>query len=141
MQTAIVVYGTTTGNTEELATDITEELENSYEVTTKDVANTEVEELNKYDLIILGSSTWDAGELQEDFVPFYEELADANLNGKQGAVFGPGDTAYPDFCAAVDMLEERLSDLGVELLAEGFKWDGDLNSEATAEIKEWAQNL
>lgn len=140
MSNSIVVFGSSMGNTQRLTEGVVEGLrEGGLEVTAKDVSNTGVEELNEYDLIVLGCSTWGAGDLQDDFVDFYEKICGIpSLEGKKAAVFGPGDSdMYPDtFCDAVDMIEERLKELGAEIVVESFKVDGDVEAVMT-EAKEW----
>ncbi|MBM7624552.1 flavodoxin [Sporohalobacter salinus] len=142
MKKAIIVYGSTMGNTEELAIKLEEVLSSNYDTFIKDVVNVAPEDLNEFDLILFGSSTWGAGELQDDFLDFYDRLSGIDLSDKQAAVFGPGDTSYGDmFCQAVDILEDKLKDLGAEIITEGFKWDGEITSEAKEEIEIWADNL
>ncbi|WP_345947220.1 flavodoxin domain-containing protein [Natroniella acetigena] len=80
-----------------------------------------------------------AGELQDEFLDFYDNLSGVDLVGKQAAVFGPGDSSFGEdiFCKAVDILEVKLEELGAEVIIEGFKWDG----EAKDKIEDWANNL
>lgn len=142
MSRAIIVYGSTMGNTEELANHVAELLEDKYDLSLKEVSTVDAEELKEYELILLGSSTWGAGELQDDFIDLYEELVDIDLSNNKAAVFGPGDRAYGDmFCQAVDTLEERLEDLGAEIVLDSFKWDGEIDDEALKEVKAWAEKL
>ena len=148
MATAIVVFGSTTGNTETLAGGVEEGLkEGLVDVTVKNVTQTGVEELSSYDCIILGSSTWGLGELQDDFVPFHEKLAKVTLHGKKAAVFGPGDEeSFPDnFCTAVDTLAERLTKCGAAIVAPKLKIQTDIGSgvddAAEEEVKAWALAL
>ena len=99
------------------------------------------EDLLKFDLIVMGSSTWNEGELQDDFQDFYEDMGRLNLAGKKVAVFGPGDSSWEEYCRAVDLLEEKSRQLRADIVASGFKWDGDIDEEAITEIKKWAASL
>lgn len=65
MNKAVIIYGSTTGNTESTAEMIEIVLqENGMETAVKNAANTSVEELHKdNDLILLGSSTWGDDEI------------------------------------------------------------------------------
>lgn len=141
MEKAIVVYGSNTGNTETLAGALTEELKSRFDVTTRNVIDVTPEEILGYDLIVLGSSTWNEGELQDDFQEFFEDMDRLDLSGKKVAVFGPGDSSWDEYCRAVDLLEEKSQQLKANLVAPGFKWDGDIDEEAIAEIKKWASKL
>jgi len=141
LERAIIVYGSNTGNTESLAEALAEELQSRFDVTVQRVTDVAPEDVLDYDLIVLGSSTWNDGELQEDFQDFYEEMDRLDLSGKKVAVFGPGDSSWDEYCRAVDLLEEKSRELKADLIAPGFKWDGDVDEEAIAEIKKWASKL
>ncbi len=144
MAKAIVIYGSTTGNTERLSEAVVEGLQKGgVEVTVRDVINEiHVDELTDYDLIVLGSSTWGEGELQDDFIDFYNKVGSVSLTGKRAAAFGPGDSElYPDtFCAAVDLLEYRLKECGAEIVAESLKVDGDIDA-AMEDAEIWGLEL
>jgi flavodoxin I len=141
MVKVLVIYGTTVGNTERLAEKIVTELK-SYEVETtlKNVTDANVGELSEYDVILLGSSTWGDGELQDDFADFYSKLEGMDFKGKKAAVFGPGDSSYDQFCKAVNILEECLKKCGAKLLLDGLKIDGEID-DSTELITEWSQQL
>jgi flavodoxin I len=144
MNKAVIIYGSTTGNTESTADMIDNVLrENGMETVVKNVVNASVEELNKdYDLIMLGSSTWGDDEivLQEDFNEFYEDMHKIALNGRKVAVFGCGDSSYEYFCGAVDAIQEKVEEIGGALIADALKIDGD-PMDAKDEIIEWAATV
>ena len=83
-----VFYGSTNGNTAEAAKMIQHQLSaQSYDVGKLNSPT----ELNQYDVLILGTSTWYDGELQDDWESFMKHLGNAELNGKKVALFGMGD--------------------------------------------------
>lgn len=142
MVRAIVIYGSETGNTESVAEEIAEGLKDKkLDVTLKNVTGASAEELSDYDLIFLGSSTWgdEEKELQADMVDFYEELENFDLSGKPAVVFGCGDSDYTHFCGAVDLLEERLEEIGADLIDEGLRVD-DQDNEGI-DIRAWARQI
>ena len=108
-----VFYGSTTGTTESVARMIANKLGISsgdvYDVSklTADVAGS-------YEALILGTSTWGDGELQDDWYGFLDQLKAQDLSGKKVALFGCGDSgSYPDtFCDAVGILREELAGTG-----------------------------
>lgn len=141
MPRALVVYGSTTGSTEMLASYIADTMkEQGIDVRIGDVVDTDVEDLFNYDMILLGSSTWGEGELQDDFISFYEDLEGMSLRGKRAAVFGVGDSSYGNFCQAVDILEKKLRACGAEVITPSLKVDGDV-TEAEEEAVNWATRL
>ena len=143
MRNAIIIYGSTTGNTEFTAETIEESLSGaSYAVKTLNVSDTDVDILGEtYDLYVLGCSTWghDEIELQEDFEPFFEDMnGNLSLDGKKFAVFGCGDSSYEYFCGAVDVIEERIQKLGGSVVCNSLRIDGEPEE---TEISEWAQDV
>ena len=141
MAKALIVYGSTTGNTEMLASHIADTMKaEGVDVRIGNVADTDVEDLHRYDIILLGCSTWGDGELQEDFISFYDDMEGLSLRGKRGAAFGVGESTYEHFCEAVDMLEKRLKACGAEIIAQGLKIDGDVIA-AEPEAEEWAKQI
>jgi flavodoxin I len=140
MSKILIVYGSTTGNTEMVAEEIIDLLKD-HEVLLQDVADTNPEDLTKYDVLVLGSSTWDDGLLQQNFRDFVEGL-EVDLTGKKLAIFGLGDSNYPDFCEAADILEETFTKLGGKTIVATLKIDGFPDEEENEQkIKAWCQEL
>ena len=144
MAKALVVYGSTTGNTENTAHMIAKAIaEHNIEAVVMDVSSTDTGAFNNgYDIFLLGCSTWgdEEIELQEDFAEFYESMDGLNLSGKKIAVFGCGDSSYTYFCGAVDAVEEKAEELGAELAVSGLRIDGDPD-DSSEEISDWAHSV
>lgn len=143
MSKVMIIYGSSTGNTEFTAETISDFLsEKDYDVTMSNVSLTGVDIFQEdYDLFLLGCSTWgeEEIELQEDFEPFYDELnGNVFLNGKQFALFGCGDSSYTYFCGAVDVIEDKVRKLGGDIITGSLKIDGDPEED---EIFEWTQDV
>jgi len=139
MANVILVFGSTTGNTEMLAEHVAAGLEQGMaSVTVKNVTEASGDELAENDAIVFGCSTWGEGDLQDDFVDFHEAMDGVSLEGKKAAVFGPGDSEeYADsFCVAVDMLEETLKKCGAKIVVKGFKVDGEVEP-TFADAESW----
>ncbi|NLY04366.1 MAG: flavodoxin FldA [Campylobacter sp.] len=111
-----IVYGSSMGNTKEAAELIKEKLELKVDIL--DVADCDAEKLNEFDKLICGTSTWNDGELQDDWEMF--EFDGLDLNGKTVAVFGVGDSAsYSDmFCNGMAKLYKFLKNAGANLVGE-----------------------
>lgn len=140
MASALIVYGSTTGNTEYVAGVAERVLRDAgLAVSKMDVSDASAAGLcDGFDLVLFGCSTWgeDSIELQDDFIPLFEEFDAINAKGKKTAVFGCGDSGYTYFCGAVDAIEQRLESLGAEVV-DTLKIDGEPQSEKSA-IEDWA---
>lgn len=133
----LIVYGSTTGNTEAVAQMI--ETHIAHDVNVVDVSEVSTEAIKEVDLVIFGASTWDLGGIQEDFEAFMKQHFSANLlEGKNVAVFGCGDSeSYPDdFALATNQIVEEAKKHGANIIGEALKVDGDIedNEEAIIEF-------
>src|SRR5688500_18738209 len=106
----------------------------------KDVVYADVAELLDYELILLASPTYEPKMIQDDMLGFYERLNELDLTGRKAAAFGPGDTAWPDFCEAVHYLDTRLRERGAEIVAEPLLIDGVVE-EHEKEAIQWASSI
>ncbi len=129
MSKILIVYGSSTGNTESIARKLEEQFAAAgQEVTVLNAADAAAEHLaDGYDAVLFGASAWgeDDGELQDDFAPLFEEFGVMDLKGRKLAAFASGDRDYPHFCGAVDVIEARGKELGAEVLADGLRLEGD----------------
>ena len=108
-----IFYGSTTGTTESVARLIAEKLGVS-PADVHDVSKLDAALAESYEALILGTSTWGDGELQDDWYDGIKVLKNANLSGKTIALFGCGDSeSYSDtFCDGMGILFEDLKDSG-----------------------------
>jgi flavodoxin I len=86
MKTIHVLYGSTTGNTKQAAQQIAALL-NGRAIPIRDAQPADF----NVDLIILGTSTWGIGDLQDDWSSELGKLKTAPLHGRTVALFGLGD--------------------------------------------------
>lgn len=116
----VVAYGSTYGDTADAA----ERIADAWQRMTGcrpamlDVAYADVAALADFDLLVLGCSTWNVGELQGDWEAKVGQLESLDLHGKRIALFGAGDQlGYPDtFVDALGILAEVVERRGAELL-------------------------
>lgn len=123
-----IFYGSTTGNTESIANVIQEKIGSDLaDVYSVDSASQE--DVEKYDNLIFGASTWGIGDIQDDFQGFLDTLANANLEGKVVALYGLGDSSsYPDsFCGGLGELYETISSSGCNIVGKVSKDDYDFD--------------
>ena len=83
-----------------------------------DVQNISSEVLSQYDNLLLGTSTWGAGELQDDWFNGVDVVRKSNLSGKTVALFGCGDSeSYCDtFCGALAELKKAAVEAGATVV-------------------------
>ncbi len=104
-----VIFGSTSGNTKRAA----QQIAAAFGVEPIDVANATSVDFEA-ELLILGSSTWGLGELQDDWYAGLEKLAAADLAGRKVAVFGLGDqNGFGDtFCDAMGIIMQKALERG-----------------------------
>ena len=140
MANMLIIYGSTTGNTEMVAETIKEQL-TSHNPVLQDVSDTSPEDLTKYDVLVLGASTWDDGLLQQDFRDFITDL-NVDLSDKKLAIFGLGDKNYTSFCESASILEATFVKLGGKTIIEAMKINGFPDeTENEDKIKQWCTDL
>ena len=113
MKTIGVFYGSSTGNTEMAAEKICEQL-GEFVSHCSDVSKAEPADLLPYDILLLGVSTWNIGEMQDDWDEFIPRMEGLDLSGKQIGFFGMGDAigySY-NFLDAMGMLWDVVKELG-----------------------------
>lgn len=120
MKKTVIFYGSTTGTCEDLANRLAGELG----VEAKSAAEFSADAAG-YDVLVLGTSTWGEGEVQDDWYGALDTLKSLNLAGKTVALFGCGDSSsYPDsFCGGMKALYDAAVEAGATVL-EGPSADG-----------------
>lgn len=133
MKSIGIFYGSSTGTTSDLAQKIASAL-GVDAANVIDVASADVAAATKFDVLLLGSSTWGLGDLQDDWESFLPKLKGENLNGKKVGLFGCGDaSAYSDtFCAALGTIKAELAGTGCTFIG-AYPADGYSYDETTAE--------
>lgn len=125
MSKTIVVYGSTTGTCESIAQTLGDQL--GAEVI--NVSDLTANQLAEADNIVLGTSTWGAGELQDDWYDGVNVVKSANLSCKRVALFGCGDSAsYSDtFCGGMKELYDAAVAAGATVVGavptDGYTFD------------------
>lgn len=104
---ALIVYVSYSGNTEEVAEIIGNELlKQGMEVDYYQLEVSPPYDASNYDYIFLGSFTWDYGRVPHEVKDF---ILDLGYKPENMAIFGTGDTQFggiEQYCQAVDKLVE-----------------------------------
>ncbi|MCG6190271.1 flavodoxin [Maribellus maritimus] len=125
MKNTVVLYGSTTGNTETIAKTIARELDAAI----FDVATQPTSEIHKYQNLVLGTSTLGIGDLQDDWDAFLPAFKKTELAGKKIALFGLGDAdMYPDsFVDGMGIIYKAIRDKGCIIIGQtdidGYDFD------------------
>jgi flavodoxin I len=106
-----IFFGSSTGNTER----VSEKLQEILGTDLGDLLNVDSateKDIEKYDYLILATSTWGIGDMQDDMEDFLEVLAKADLKNKKIALLGLGDQdTYPDsFVDGIGTIYQKLKD-------------------------------
>lgn len=125
MAKTIVVYGSSTGTCETIAQTIGEKL-GAKVINVSDLTE---DQIAGADNLVLGTSTWGAGEMQDDWYDGVKVLKAAGLTGKKVAVFGCGDSeSYSDtFCGGMKELYDAAEAAGATMVGhvstDGYNYD------------------
>lgn len=126
MKETIIVYGSTSGNCESIANRIAEALGVSSVISASALT---AELINNNTNLILGSSTWGSGDLQDEWYDAIEILKTSDLSGKTVAVFGCGDSCgfSTTFCEAMKTLYDAAEYAGATMIGsvstDGYTFD------------------
>lgn len=132
MKETAIFYGSTSGNCEGIANKIAEALgvNNVFSASDLDAAK-----IAAYDNLILGSSTWGSGDLQDEWYGSVEVIKSSDLSGKTVAIFGCGDSCgfSTTYCDAMGQLYEAAKSAGANIIG-AVSTDGYTFDESTAVV-------
>ncbi|MBQ4200054.1 MAG: flavodoxin domain-containing protein [Kiritimatiellae bacterium] len=133
-----VIYGSTTGMTEAVADKIAKALDaQAFNIGAGDAAAFDAE------LLVLGSSTWGVGDLQDDWAAKLDEVK-RNFASKKVAVFGLGDSiGFADsYCVAAETIANAAKAAGATLVGEILKIDDTNEADQTdGKIAAWVETI
>src|SRR5699024_3173461 len=123
MTTAKIVYASMTGNNEEIANILDEELTDRGVTTIlSDISFIPSIEYLSYELTCMGVYSYGKGEMRDEVADFYEDMAELDFTGKVFAVMGSGDLFYEEhYCETVDDFEKLFVKVGATKGADSLK--------------------
>ncbi len=139
-----IIYGTETGNSKKLATQLqTVFKKNKIQSKVIDAFQYPVEKLEKEDFLIVIMSTQGEGDPPQNAVKFFDNISNsnANLSKIRFAVLGLGDSSYPLFCKAGEDLDEQLARLGAQRALPFQKADVDFSPVAEKWFTEIVESI
>lgn len=112
-----IIYGSSTGTCESIAETIAGKL-GIASADVIDAGKVTTDNVEEYNLLLLGTSTWGDGELQDDWYDAIKTVKSADLNGKTVALFGCGDSeSYCDtFCDGMGIIYDQLKNSGCKFV-------------------------
>lgn len=137
----LILYGTETGNSMEVAGNIAREAEvRDFRMELKDMAEYDPAELEQAEDILIVVSTAGEGDPPQPVASFFEYIEGddaARLDHVRFAVLALGDSSYEFFCEAGKRLDRRFEDLGGERMAPRVDCDIDYDEPAA----DWCQEM
>lgn len=142
MSKILVSFATMSGNTERVAQYINSELPKispETQISLMNMMELTEELFNEHDLNILGSSTWTDGEFNPISEEFFNRLSAStiDLNGVKFAIFGLGESYYPEFCTVVEKMESVIKSKNGLIITESLKLDGYVDDNMLHSVGEW----
>jgi len=135
MKPIAIIYGSSGGNTQAVAGKLAKQLGEA-QVTLLDVAKIQTTDIEAYSNLILGTSTWGSGDLQDDWDSFLPKLQALDLTDKTIALFGLGDSSsYSNtFVDGMGIIYEVIKDKDCHIvgavLADGYDYESSRAEEA-----------
>ncbi len=110
-------YGSTTCYTE-MAAEKMRDIIGPDIISLHNIKDEPLKNAEQFDFVIFGISTWDFGELQEDWESIWDDIEQVNLTNKTIALFGMGDQqGYGQwFQDALGMLHDKIAPQNVTFL-------------------------
>ena len=138
-----VLYGTESGNAELVADDVAAAIDESGTAAIADLQDVDVTSLDAQAVHLIICSTHGEGELPESAQPFADalDLVHPDLTGVRYAMFGLGDSTYPNYSRGSELIDERLSALGAERIGEYGRHDASSRESASALAADWARGV
>ncbi len=130
-----IIFGTMTGNAEDLAERLAGRCQN--EGIGHSICSAEDWPLERFAQVrraVLIFSTWGDGEPPDDVIDFCEAIYDqqAGVSHLSYMVVGLGDTSYDDFCGCARRLDEALAAAGAQRMGDRLELDIDFDKDFDA---------
>ncbi|KAK8202172.1 NAPDH-dependent diflavin reductase [Zalaria obscura] len=146
-RSALVLYGSETGNAQDVAEEIghlTERLR--FDTTVLDLDSVQLQDLLKHTIVIIAISTTGQGEFPQNARSFWKILLSRAL--KPGVLrrvnfttFGLGDSSYPQYNVAHRMLHGRMLQLGAQLFCQRGEGNEQHPEGHNGDFRHWIVDL
>lgn len=143
----LLIYGTLSGSTMTASELAASSLRTAgHEVDIMPVEEATPDKLTLYGALIIASPSWEDqgkdGQPLPEIRLFLEKVTAENLKDKKVALMGLGDTSYPHYCGAIDVMEEMLKKISVTPVVSSLRVDKFYSlRENEDNVKNWATGL
>ncbi|EME45269.1 hypothetical protein DOTSEDRAFT_79317 [Dothistroma septosporum NZE10] len=146
-RTALVLYGSETGNAQDVAEEVGRMAERlRFDTAVLDLDSVQLRDLTKPTVVVFALSTTGQGEMPQNARSFWKKLLSSAL--KPGIMrkvrftsFGLGDSSYPQYNVAHRMLHGRLVQLGAKTFCERGEGNEQHPEGHGAGFREWIVTL
>lgn len=128
-----IFYGSTTGVTEDICRKIASLLGSDV------FEASEIDKADDYDFVILATSTWGMGDLQDEWVDALDKLKTLDIAGKKIGLIGVGDQeGFGDtFVDGIGIIYDEIKDKGITLIGKTSTDGYSFSSSRAAEDEEF----
>lgn len=143
MPSALIIFASLTGNTEEIARLTQKALQKlGVQVSVRECTQAYVSEFKTVDICVVATYTYGSeGDLPYEIEDFYFDLESLDLRGKVFGVLGSGEKFYDYYCKSVDDFDRQFVKTGAERGASPLKIELKASKQDILCIEQFAQNL
>ncbi len=123
-----IIWGSQTGNAEGCCKQLAKAMKDGFDAEILDMAEVSADDLCSKENLLVVTSTYGDGEAPDNANDLHSAIMaeDApKLEGVNFAVFGLGDTEYPDFCQTAKDFDKRFEELGGQRVIDRVDADVD----------------
>lgn len=140
MNSVLVAFGTESGNAEMAADDIADILGGKgVDVVVQSMEDVSSSVLLEYPTVVVLTSTYGEGDLPETTIPFFDVLNNEqpDLGKIRFFAFGLGDSTYANYNNAINIISNKMVELGATLAGEVGRHDAASGMSLTAVASDW----
>jgi flavodoxin I len=144
MASILILFGSTGGNTELVCDEVSHILKaKKNNVTMQRAENSSPDDIRKYDLCILASSTYGQGLLQDHMRAFIKSCSSKHIKNTTFAVIGLGDNKYNTeyVIEAANILEKKVKENNGTLLSPTLRINKTPVPHLKTRVEKWANDI
>ena len=144
MASVLIIFGSTSGNTELVCDEVSQILrEKKHKVVMQRAEQSSPADIKKHKFVILAGSTYGQGLIQEHMAKFIKTCSAADFKNKKFAVIGLGDNKYNTeyVIESARILENTVKNNEGELISPALRINKTPVPHLETTVKKWAINL